>query len=167
MQTITRGGLRERSQPFEWRYDDDRVSETKRIGGRNMADSEVFAFSYGIMRPLLSMMGLGPAMTHVTFREHLLEIRFSYAFRVDVPYSAIYNARPEPGMVSGIGVHGWRGSWLVNGSFKGLVGFDVDQKLNTRLLGFPVTTLHIRMSLAEPQRFLDRLRGEVRLGTSA
>jgi hypothetical protein len=69
-------------------------------------------------------------------------------------------------MISGIGVHGWRGTWLVNGSAQGLVGFDIDQKLNARMLGLPAHLLHLRISLAQPGNFLQRLSREVRLGPS-
>ena len=127
-----------------------------------MAD-EVFAFRYGLFRPLFSALGLGPRFARVTFKERTLEVRFGYGFRAEVPYSAIYNARLEPGMISGIGVHGWRGNWLVNGSALGLVGFEVDQRVMARVLGFPLLMLHLRMSLEEPEKFLRRLSGEIRL----
>lgn len=124
---------------------------------------EVFAFRYGIMRPLLTLLGLGPKFSRIEFRERILDVRFGYGFRAEVPYSAIFNAKPEPGMISGVGVHGWRGSWLVNGSALGLVGFDVDQKVPCRVLGVPVRMLHLRMSLEKPGDFLERLSREVRL----
>lgn len=124
---------------------------------------EIFVFRYGIFRLLLSALGLGPAFSRVTFQDRTLFVRFGYGFLAEIPYSAIYNARPEPGMISGIGVHGWRGTWLVNGSAYGLVGFDVDQKVKTRVLGFPVRLLHLRMSLLEPGKFLERLSREIRL----
>ena len=127
-----------------------------------MAD-DVFAFRYGMFRPLLSVLGLGARFSRVVFHERTLEVRFGYGFRAVIPYSAIYNAKLEPGMISGIGVHGWRGSWLVNGSALGLVGFDLDQRINARVLGFPSPLLHLRMSLEDPGRFLARLAGEVRL----
>lgn len=124
---------------------------------------EIFAFRYGLLRVLLSALGLGPRFTRVVFHERTLEVRFGYGFRAVIPYSAIYNAKPEPGMISGIGVHGWRGTWLVNGSALGLVGFDIDQKINARVLGFPMPVLHLRMSLDQPGNFLARLSREVRL----
>ena len=130
-----------------------------------MAD-EIFAFRYGLFRPLLSILGLGPRFARVAFKERTLQVRFGYGFRAEVPYSAIYNARLEPGMISGIGVHGWRGNWLVNGSALGLVGFDVDQKVMARALGIPMLMLHLRMSLEEPGQFLRRLSREIRLRSS-
>lgn len=126
-------------------------------------EEEVFTFRYGLLRPLLELIGLGSKFTRIVFHERTLEVRFGYGFRAQIPYSAIYNAKPEPGMISGIGVHGWRGSWLVNGSAQGLVGFDLDQKVDARVLGFPVRLLHLRMSLERPGNFLARLSREVRL----
>ena len=128
-----------------------------------LMSEEVFAFRYGLLRALLVLIGLGPKFTRVVFRERVLEVRFGYGFRAEIPFSAIFNAKPEPGMISGIGVHGWRGSWLVNGSAWGLVGFDLDQKVDARVLGFPVRLLHLRMSLEKPGNFLARLSREVRL----
>jgi hypothetical protein len=130
-----------------------------------MVDEEIYTFRYGIMRPLLSLVGLGPKFTRVVFHERTLEVRFGYGFRAEIPFSAIYNAKPEPGMIGGVGVHGWRGVWLVNGSAQGLVGFDVDQKIKAKSLGFPIRMLHLRMSLSQPGNFLQRLSREVRLGS--
>ncbi len=124
---------------------------------------EVFGFRYGLLRALLVLIGLGPRHSRVVFHDRSLEVRFGYGFRADIPFSAIYNAKPEPGMISGIGVHGWRGNWLVNGSAWGLVGFDIDQRVDARVLGFPVRLLHLRMSLEKPGNFLLRLSQEVRL----
>lgn len=127
---------------------------------------DVYSFRYGILRPLLSALGLGPKFSRVEFRERTLDVRFGYGFHSEIPYSAIYNAKPEPGAISGVGIHGWRGTWLVNGSALGLVGFDVDQKVETRFLGFPVKLYHLRMSLERPGNFLERLSREVRLRAS-
>lgn len=124
---------------------------------------DVFAFRYGILRPMLMLLGLGPRFTGLVFRERMLEVRFGYLFRARIPYAAIYNARPEPGVITGVGVHGSRGSWLVNGSLLGIVGFDVDQRVDCRVLGLPVTLRHLRVSLADPAAFLRRLAGEARL----
>ncbi|HUY07756.1 MAG TPA: hypothetical protein VMU99_10905 [Acidimicrobiales bacterium] len=124
---------------------------------------EEFAFRYGILRPLLTLIGLGSRQARVVFHERVLEVRFGYGFRAEIPFSAIYNAKPEPGMISGVGVHGWRGNWLVNGSAWGLVGFDLDQKVDAQVLGFPVKLLHLRMSLERPGNFLARLAQEVPL----
>ena len=131
-----------------------------------MAD-EIYAFRYGLFRFLLTALGLGPRFSRVVFHERTLEVRFGYGFRVEIPYSAIYDAKPEPGMISGIGVHGWRGTWLVNGSAQGLVGFDIDQKISARVLGFPSAVLHLRMSLEQPGNFLARLSREVRLSPAS
>lgn len=129
-----------------------------------VASDDVFAFRYGVLRPILTLIGFGPRFSRVVFHDHTLEVRFGYGFRADIPYSAIYNAKPEFGRIGGVGIHGWRGNWLVNGAVVGIVGFDLDQRIDARVLGLPSPLLHLRMSLEEPGRFLQRLSRESRLG---
>jgi hypothetical protein len=109
------------------------------------------------MRPLLSVLGLGPRFSRIEVNDDVVQVQFGWGFRADVPISSISNLRPEPGRVGGIGIHGWRGTWLVNGSALGLVGFDVEPAGSAHVLGAVVRLRHLRMSLEDPGGFLQRL----------
>jgi hypothetical protein len=57
-------------------------------------------------------------------------------------------------MVGGIGVHGWAGRWLVNGSTKGVVAIDIDPPARGYVMGFPVRLRQLAVGLADPEGFL-------------
>jgi hypothetical protein len=45
---------------------------------------------------------------------------------------------PDNEAVTAWGVHGWRGSWLVNGSSSGLVRFEIEPAVRALIMGIPV-----------------------------
>ena len=55
-----------------------------------------------------------------------LRVRMGWAFGATVARAQIRAARHSEGLVGGIGVHGWRGHWLVNGAASGLVTLEID-----------------------------------------
>jgi hypothetical protein len=63
-------------------------------------------------------------------------------------------AEHDDGRVTGWGVHGWRGTWLVNGSADGLVRLDIDPPVKARTAMVPVRLRTLRVSLADPTAFL-------------
>jgi len=80
-----------------------------------------FAIKYGAFRLLLSVLGLGPRFSRVVVDADRLTVKMGWGFSADVPRSVIASAQRSRGPVGGIGVHGWRGRWLVNGAASGLV----------------------------------------------
>jgi hypothetical protein len=62
----------------------------------------------------------------------------------------VRDARPDHGRVTGWGVHGWRGRWLVNGSSSGLVGVDLNPPARARVGPVPVTVRELRVSVDDP-----------------
>jgi hypothetical protein len=56
-------------------------------------------------------------------------------------------------MVGGIGVHGWRGAWLVNGAASGLVSITVDPPVRAWAVGVPVRLRQLTVSLEDPDAF--------------
>jgi len=122
-----------------------------------MSDVDSFQFRYGIMRPLLSVLGLGPRFSRVEVDDDTVRVQFGWGFRADIPKASVVNVRPEPGRIGGIGVHGWRGRWLVNGSALGLVGFDVVPAGSAHVIGAVSRLNHLRLSLDDPLAFAQRL----------
>lgn len=100
-----------------------------------MVSMQTFAFSYGRLKPLLRVLGAGPAHSSVTLDEEFLPVRMSWFFRAQVPRSSITGAQRFTGVVSGWGAHGWQGVWLVNGSSRGIVSIDIDPPASSRPTG--------------------------------
>lgn len=123
--------------------------------------STTFAFRYGLFRPLLSVLGTGPSFSAVTLEPHYVEVRMGWAFRSRIPHGNIRRLYPDRNMYGGIGVHGWRGRWLVNGSVSGIVTLDIDPPVRARVLGFPIRLRTLHISLVDPAGLIAALRPEL------
>jgi hypothetical protein len=119
---------------------------------------QVFAFSYGVFRPLLSILGLGSTFSRIELGADRLAVRMGWAFATDLPRSAIREVAPTNGPVGGIGVHGWRGRWLVNGSTKGLVTINFEPTQRARVMGLPVALRALTLSVDDHDAFIAALR---------
>jgi hypothetical protein len=115
-----------------------------------------FAFRYGVFRWLLSVMGMGPRFSRIELTDDSLVVRMGWAFRATVARSAITGVQGASGLVGGIGVHGWRGRWLVNGAASGLVTLTIDPPGRAYMM-VPVQLRQLTMSLEDPDAFIDAL----------
>lgn len=127
-----------------------------------MASTQEFPIRYGVFRALLSVMGGGPGFSGVSLDGDRLRVRMGWMFRAAIPRASITGAEPHQGLVGGIGVHGWRGTWLVNGSAKGVVSVHIDPPAQARVLGVPVKLRTLQVSVEEPEEFLAALSGSRR-----
>jgi hypothetical protein len=119
-----------------------------------MAPARTFDIRYGLFRPLLSLLGVGPAFSGVELDEDCLRVRMGWSFRADIPRTSIVGVRPFSGLVGGIGVHGWRGRWLVNGAASGIVTLDIEPRARAYVLGVPVRLRRLQVSLTAPDDLL-------------
>lgn len=114
-----------------------------------------FPISYSpSLRALFGVLGLGGRVSGVTVGPEVVDVRMGWAFHAAVPRSALDEAVPDTGRVSGWGVHGWAGRWLVNGSADGLVRLRIDPPVRARAVGFPVRLRELRLSLVTPDDFI-------------
>jgi hypothetical protein len=127
-----------------------------------MASARRFPIRFGVFRPLLWILGAGPGLSDVTISEDRLRARMGWMFRADVPLASVAGAKLHQGMVGGIGVHGWRGLWLVNGGIKGVVDVTIDPPARARVLGVPVKLRELQVSLESPEEFVAVLTGSRR-----
>lgn len=127
-----------------------------------MASTRTFPIRYGLFRPLLSVMGAGPSLSGVSLDGDHLGVRMGWAFRADIPLASVTGAERFRGLVGGIGVHGWRGTWLVNGSATGVVNIHIDPPAPAKVLGFPVKLRTLQVSVEEPDELLAALSGSPR-----
>jgi len=99
---------------------------------------------------ILGAFGAGRRHSRVVVTATDLHVQLGVAFRGVVPRRSIRAARRWQGRVWGWGAHGWRGRWLVNGSSKGIVVFDIEPAARCRVIGFPVTVRQLALSLQDP-----------------
>jgi glutamine phosphoribosylpyrophosphate amidotransferase len=118
-----------------------------------------FPIRYGFFRPLLWVTGAGPRASGVTIEDGRLRVRMGWMFRADVPLASVAGAAPHSGMVGGIGVHGARGTWLVNGGIRGVVRIFIDPPDRARVLGVRVKLKELQVSVESPEALLDALSG--------
>jgi hypothetical protein len=123
-----------------------------------VAETEKFPILYGALRPLLVVLGLGPGLSGVELTDSEMHVRMGWAFRARIPRTAITGARSVSGRVGGIGVHGWRGRWLVNGSMDKIVGIDIDPAVRALATGIPVHLRYLALSLENPDALLAALK---------
>lgn len=117
---------------------------------RPMASSQTFPIRYGVFRPLLSVLGVGPRFSSVKIDGDHVRVRMGWSFQAEIPLRSITAAEPSRGFVGGIGAHGWRGRWLVNGAASGLVTLEIDPPARARVLGVPVRLRTLRVSVESP-----------------
>jgi hypothetical protein len=115
-----------------------------------MTSTASFRVRYGALRVLLTVLGMGPGLSHVELDGDTLRVRMGWAFGAAIPVSHITAVRPRSGPVGGIGVHGWRGRWLVNGATTGLVVISVDPEVRAWGTGIPVRLRELTLSLEDP-----------------
>jgi hypothetical protein len=122
-----------------------------------VSESTTFPIYYGAWRPLLVGLGMGPGLSGVELDDQELHVRMGWAFRARIPRPSITGARTVSGRVGGVGVHGWRGRWLVNGSMERIVGIDIEPEARAIATGFPVHLHYLSLSLESPESFLHAL----------
>jgi hypothetical protein len=125
-----------------------------------MSDGPVrYDLLYGRFRWLLSVLGTGPRFSSVMVGPDDVRVRMGWAFRAVVPRSSIVAVRRDDDMRWGIGVHGWKGRWLVNGSTRNIVTVDIDPEGRARVCGIGVRLRRLHLSLVDPDRFVDAVSG--------
>jgi hypothetical protein len=110
-----------------------------------------FAISYSpALLPLFRLMGLGPARSGVWVGQDVVRVRMGWGFRAEIPLRAVRVVAADAGAVTGWGVHGWKGQWLVNGSSSGLVRLELEPGARATMMGLPVDLTTLRVSVLSP-----------------
>jgi hypothetical protein len=118
-----------------------------------------FAIRYGSLRALLSLMGLGPGVSGLDLDGDQLRVRMGWGFRATLSRASIRSAERTERIVWGIGVHGWRASWLVNGAVSGLVTLRIEPVQRAWVLGVPVRLRVLTVSVEDPDAVVRALAG--------
>jgi hypothetical protein len=140
-------------------------SHVRRIGGPSGPYAQpvpmsFFAVSYApILLPLFTLLGLGPRRSGVWVSPASVRVVMGWGFRATVPRSAVQQIARDSDPVTGWGVHGWRGLWLVNGSSAGLVRIDIEPAVQAWVVGVPVRLTTLRLSVTSPSELINELGG--------
>jgi hypothetical protein len=115
-----------------------------------------FAIRYdGLFKPLCTVMGIGPGLSKVTVGPDDVRVHMGWGFQARISRATIRTVAPHTGPLGGVGVHGWRGRYLVNGSLKGVVRIEMAQSAanKARCTGLPVKLTTLLISLEDPEGF--------------
>jgi hypothetical protein len=127
---------------------------------RRTLDRMTFALARGplVVRALMGLVAVPERSRRVDLDDDVLEVRLGWSFHLRVPRETVVAALRDRGRITGIGAHGWRGTWLVNTSAHGLVRLELDPPGRASVCGVPVRVRMLRVSLADPDAFLALLR---------
>jgi hypothetical protein len=110
------------------------------------------------LRPLLSVLGMGPGLSGVDVTGDELRVQMGWAFHSRIPLGSVRHAEPSVHPIwGGWGVHGWNGRWLVNGSSHGMVRLDIDPAGKALVCGVPARLRTLYIGLEDPDGLLARL----------
>lgn len=119
--------------------------------------------SFGKTGPLLTLTGMPRAKSWIDIDDDTVTVQMGWAFRTEFPTSSIRDVTlVGDRKIGSIGVHGWRGKWLVNGSLLGLVSFGIDPATKFKMGGVPLRLDHLTLSVEEPEAFVDDLLAAAR-----
>ena len=123
-----------------------------------MAEREFrIAYAPG-MRQLLGVLGCGPGLSGVLVTDESVRVWMDWAFRVTIPRHAIAVVEPEERSLLSIGVHGWQGTWLVNGTRRNLVRIELGVGVHARVIGQKVALTTLVLSVEDRDEFIRLIR---------
>jgi hypothetical protein len=101
--------------------------------------------------------GIEPDRCRVEIDEGQLHVHLGWAFRLHASLADVRTVEPDSDPVRGWGAHGWRGTWLVNGSSAGVVRITFDPPAHGHTAGIPVTVRVLRVSVDDPDALVEAL----------
>ena len=105
---------------------------------------------------LLTIMLMPQRASYIEIDGDTIRVRMSFAFRARFSRGDISEVSPHRPVLS-VGVHGWRGRWLVNGAHRPIARVTLALPATARVLGFPVRLRELLVSVddvAQLQRAL-------------
>jgi hypothetical protein len=108
------------------------------------------------LKPLFAALGVTPGQAYLDVAPDRVRVRMGWGFRADVRRPSIRSVRRVRNAVS-IGVHGWRGRWLVNGASGPLVAIAIEPSAPARVIGFPIRLRELIVSVEDPDAVIAAL----------
>ena len=105
----------------------------------------------------ISAMGIQLDACAVELDGDRLRVDYGWAFRMDTPVSGIRHAERDRRRPRKLGVHGWWGRWVVNGSFDRIVRIELEPPARARMGPIPLKVRELKISIEDPDGFLAAL----------
>jgi hypothetical protein len=106
-------------------------------------------------RRLAVPLGLGPKHALLRINNDTLQVRMGWAFKADIPLTSITEARRGGHRLGeGLGVHGARGEWLVNGSSNNIVELTIDPPVQAHAPLRQTKLRKLRISVSNPDSLI-------------
>jgi hypothetical protein len=109
-------------------------------------------------RAMASALWLAPSRSFIDVEHDAVSVHMSWGFQTRFPRSAILTATPVDLAPISRGVHGFAGTWLVNGSGRGIVEIRLEPRQRARVMGVPVSLRKLLVSVEDPSVLVSRLR---------
>ena len=117
-----------------------------------------FAIPHGRTGPLLTLTGMPKGSCWINIGDHEVTVRMGWAFRSTFPRSSVAGVEfIGDRRLGSIGVHGWRGRWLVNGSLRGLVAIRIRPEARCRMIGLNIRLTELTVNSDDPHALIDAL----------
>jgi hypothetical protein len=99
-------------------------------------------------RWLLPLLLLPARSAYLRIDGDVVKVRMGWAFRAKFSRADVSDVVKHRPVVS-IGVHGWKGRWLVNGAHRPIAVIRLSQPARGRVVGIPLTIREIFVSVAD------------------
>lgn len=113
---------------------------------------------FGRLRPLFVVLGLPPSRSYVEIDGDTVRVRMSWGFASAFPRSSVRRAVRRDDAPWSIGVHGFRGRWIVNGAAGPLVELALDPPAAARTMVFRLRVHALAVSVDDPEGLIALLR---------
>jgi hypothetical protein len=100
-------------------------------------------------RVLSSVLGLPPSSAYVQVTGEEVEVRMGWAFRSRFRRSEVASASPLDIRPLSRGVHGFGGTWLVNGAGQGILRIELGPPQRAYVMGIPIRLRELLVSVDE------------------
>ena len=112
-----------------------------------------------VSRLFLGLFGMGPGRSLLRVDGEALRVRLGWGFRARIPLDAIRSAHAAgpPPLSSGVGVHGWRGRWVVNGRRGPTVVMELSEPVPARVGPFTSGVTHLQIGVDDPETLAEVL----------
>jgi hypothetical protein len=109
-------------------------------------------------RVMASWLLLAPSRSFIDVDDNSVSVHVSWGFEAYFPRHAVSAASPTDLAPISRGVHGFAGTWLVNGSGRGIVELLLEPRQRARVMGFPVSLRKLLVSVDDPSALVARLQ---------
>lgn len=97
---------------------------------------------------LLPVLLLPARAAYLRIDGDVVKVRMGWAFRAKFSRADVAEVAKHRPVLS-IGVHGWRGRWLVNGANRPIASIRLAQPVRARIIGIPLSVREILVSVAD------------------